>query len=213
MAQTVTPAFLLQTPPGWSVVGKKVVSQITPAILPAVQLDGFEWFDVSGLGVGGTQAAAARAATQLRQQAQLLGSDLYAYTLLRKTEVNINVLGVQLVKVDRYRLVVCHSWAFLGAAALIVAAAVVAFIVFEFRTTGQSPTLDALQKTWAGLTSGFASGVGSAAAVGILPVLLVVGGAGILLAAVSKKAGVEPSPPPKGHVEVNTGLVTAGVRS
>src|SRR5436305_128495 len=121
MAIAVLPGQLLQVPPGYSVQNSRVYHQLDPAVLSHVQIDAFEWFDVRGLGVGGTKQGVDSALARLQTQIQNMGSQLFAMKLLKKTEVNINVLGLELARVDRYRLVIAHSqWQLLGWAAVIL---------------------------------------------------------------------------------------------
>ena len=201
MAQTVTPDFLLQVPPGWSLVGKQTLRTIDPGAPPPVQLEGYEWFDVSGLGLGGTQASVAGAVQKFRQQVQALGSDLYAVAVIKKTEVNINVLGLQIANVDRYRLVLCHSQAqILGWMVVILGIAVAALILYQYVTTGQSPTLDALGRFWSDLVQKTGAGIGAGVNAALVPVFLVGGALLLVYAVAAKELGVGGAKPPHTRV-------------
>jgi hypothetical protein len=115
------------------------------------------------------------------------------------------------VSVTRYRLILCHSFAQI----LIVVAAILIFavIVYQYTTMGNSPVGDALNKAWSGLWQGAASGVGQGVGQGLAWIMIPIGGLFLLYAVAGKKLGVEPPPPPKTHVEVKGGPVTAGVRT
>jgi hypothetical protein len=207
MAQAVTPDFLLTIPPGWSTVNSTIVRQLPQAILPSVDLDGHEWLDANFLGIGATTANVQTAMQKFRPQIQMLGSDLYAYKLIMKTEVNF--LGL---RINRYRLILCHS----GVPALILVGAllvVFAFVVFQYTTMGNSPLMDGLNKAWAGLVQATVTPIGQGVGQGLAWVMLPIGGLFLLYAVAGKKLGVEPAPPPKAHVEVKSGPVAAGVRT
>lgn len=211
VAQAVAPSFLLQVPPGWSLVGKQVIRQIDPANPPTIQLEGYEWFDVSGLGLGGTQNGIAGAVQRFRTQVQSLGSDLYATAVIKKTEFNFNVLGVQLGRVDRYRLILCHSQAqVFGWFLVILGIALSTVILYQYLTTGQSPLLSQLASFWSTLVKSAVAPIGPAISGTLIPVFLIGGGLLLAYAVAAKELGVaaQPTRPPHARVGVKTGPLT-----
>lgn len=217
MAQAIrinaSPAFLLDQwqPDGWSVVRKSIVRQIpgdssgNPIV--HLQLDGFEWVDVTFMGIGNADDAIAK----LRNYIQAAGSDLYAYALF--THVDVNVLGVRVV---RYRLVLCHSQVQLvGAAVVIMAAAFAAIIFFQYITTGQAPALKDLQNLWGSAVTSVGQAVGTAGGAvtnAYWGWVVGLGAVAIAFSLVSKDLGVKSPPPPRmpsGSVGVKAGGLSA----
>jgi hypothetical protein len=203
MAQAIrissTPAFLLSQwkGDGWAVVRQSIVRQIPgdAAGVPVVhlQLDGFEWLDITFMGIGNVDDAIAK----LRGYIQAAGSDLYSYALFTRTDVN--VVGV---KVVRYRLVICHSQVQLvGAAVVIMAAAFAAIIFFQYITTGQAPALKDLEGLWGSAVTSVGSAVGTAGGAitnAYWGWVIGLGGAAIAFSLISKDLGVKSPPPPRG---------------
>lgn len=210
LRQTVSPDWLLNQwqGQGWQDLGGAVVRPVpyssSGAALVPLQLDAFEWIDVSAFGIGNTGNAVA----QLRAMIQARGSDLYAYKTFRR--VDVDVLGV---KITRYRLLILHSIVqLLEAAVVILAVAFAAVIFWQYMTTGQSPALRDLQNVWgsgvaavgdaAGKVVGQATNVAWGWVVGL-------GVAAVALASISKSAGVKAPRSPSGSFGVRAGPVTA----
>jgi hypothetical protein len=198
--QAVLPSYLLQPaqwqPQGWSVVRRAVIKPVPgddfgrPII--AIRVEAFEWTDVQGFGIGNTDNALA----QLQQQIQQRGSDLYAYTLLRRDVFNF--LGI---RAFAYRLVLLHSIVELVEfAVLILAIGFAAIIFLQYTTSGHSPLLQDLQSMWnTGVTSA-GNAVGQAVGGLASPFIwatLFAGTIAIAFAVAQKSAGVK-APIPKG---------------
>lgn len=214
---SATPDFLLTRwkADGWAVQRQAIVRQIpgdaqgNPIV--HLQLDGFEWLDVTFMGVGNVDDAIAK----LRDYIRAAGSDLYAYALFKRTDVD--VLGV---KVVRYRLVIAHSQVQLvGAAIVIMAAAFAAIIFFQYITTGQAPALKDLAALWgSGVTSvGQAVGqAGGAITNAYWGWVVGLGAVAIGFSVIAKDLGVKSPPPPRmpsGSVGVKGGGATARISS
>lgn len=215
--QTVTPAFLLTQwrGQGWSTVRSSIVRPVPgdAARQPTVhlQLDAFEWFDVTLFGVGNVDDGIARMRAAIQQR----GSDLYAYGLFTRTDVDL--LGF---KVIRYRLVLLHSQVQLVEFAVaILAITFAALVFFQYVTTGQSPLLKDLQNMWgSGVTSlGAAVGqVGAAISNTYITAALALGGIAVAFGVISKSVGVKaPRTPqaPSGSIGVRAGPVSARASS
>jgi hypothetical protein len=218
--QSVDPSYLLQArqwqPQGWSVARQAVLAQIP--VNPdgsygvSVQVDAFEWVDVQGLGLGGTDGGVA----QLRQQIQQRGSDLYAYVLLKRQVLNVNVFGVQVAQAWSYRLVLIHSAVeLLGWAVLVLAIAFAAVIFLQYVTSGRSPALQDLQGLFQNLFKSAGQAVGAAAGGAATPfvwLFLAAGAASIAFGLAGKQAGVK-ARPPAASVGVHAGPVSTRVSS
>lgn len=208
---TATPAFLLAQWPadGWHELRREIPRQIPgdAAGNPIVhlQVDAFEWVDVTFAGIGNVDDAVSR----MRAYIQGAGSDLYAWALMTRTDVNF--LGVRIV---RYRLVLVHSQVQLvGVAVVILAAAFAAIIFWQYVTTGQAPALHDLQTTFgAAVTSiGSAAGqVGGAVTNAYWGWVIGLGAAAIAFSVISKDLGVKSPPPPRGP-SVNVGAKAGGL--
>jgi hypothetical protein len=209
--QNATPEFLLTQwkADGWATVRKVIVRQIpgdaqgNPTV--HLQVDGFEWVDLTFLGVGNVDDAVSR----LRAYIQAAGSDLYAYHLLTRTD--INVLGVKLV---RYRLVLVHSQVQLvGAAIVILAAAFAAIIFWQYVTVGHSVALTDLQNTFGSAVTSVGAAVGTAGGAitnAYWGWVIGLGAAAIGFSLISKDLGVKAPPPPRGP-SVNVGAKAGGL--
>jgi hypothetical protein len=215
--QTIDPPSLLVgwRAQGWRTVRQGIITQVPgdAAGKPTVtlQLDAFEWIDVTFMGVGNTDDALQK----LREYIRSGGSDLYAYALFTRTE--IDDLGV---KVIRYRLVLLHSLVqLLGAAILIIAIAFAAVIFIQYITTGRAPALDDLKSLWgSAVTSvGTAAGqVGQAVVAPYVWAMIALGGIAIAFSSISKTVGVKAPPVtrmPSGSVGVRTGILNAKLSS
>jgi hypothetical protein len=219
MAQAIrvaaTPAFLLSQwkGDGWSVVHQAITRQIpgNAAGVPIVhlQIDAFEWVDVTFMGIGNADDAIAK----LRTYIQAGGSDLYAYSLMTRSDVNF--LGVKIIS---YRLVLCHSQVQLvGAAVVIMAAAFAAIIFWQYITTGQAPALHDLQNLWGSAVTSVGSAVGVAGGAitnAYWGWIVGLGGAAIAFSLISKDLGVKSPPPPRGpsgRLGVKTGGVSGSI--
>lgn len=210
---TTTPSFLLTgwRSQGWSVVRQGVLRPApfnangSPAI--PLQMDAFEWKDITLFGIGNADTAL----QQLRQYIQAGGSDLYAYALFTRTD--INVLGLKVVS---YRLVLLHSIVqLLEAAVVILAIAFAAIIFLQYITTGQAPALNDLKSLWGSAVASVGSAGGQitgAISQTYIVAALAVGGIAIALGVISKQAGTKTPPAPKvpgGSIGVRAGGVTA----
>jgi hypothetical protein len=223
IAQQVSPAYLLQSsqwrPQGWSVVkGPTTLRQISVyndgSLVPGqpdLIVEGFEWDDLQGWGIGGSDGGL----SQLRAAIQQRGSDLYAYALLRRDVANF--LGI---RITSYRLVLLHSAvALLGWALLILAATFAAVIFIQYLTTGRAPALDDLNRFFAGLfkSVGDAGGaIASGAAQPFVWLMLAGGVAAIAFALAERQVGVKTGYKPKlpsASVGVKTGAVSTRVGS
>src|SRR5260370_207080 len=154
LARQVDPAYLLQAsqwqPQGWRIVkGPTVLKQVpiyndgTIAGGLHLAVEGYEWDDLQGWGIGGSDGGGSR----LRQAIQQSGSGPYADALLRGDVVNF--LGI---RITSYRLVLLHSQVqLLGWALLILAATFAAIIFIQYLTTGKAAALDDLNRFFAGL--------------------------------------------------------------
>lgn len=219
MAQAIrvasTPAFLLAQwkADGWAIERQAITRQIpgdehgNPIV--HLQLDGFEWVDITFMGIGNVDDAIAK----LRGYIQAAGSDLYSYALFKRTDVN--VLGVKAVS---YRLVLCHSQVQLvGAAVVIMAAAFAAIIFWQYITTGQAPALKDLQGLWGSAVTSVGSAVGVAGGAvtnAYWGWIIGLGGAAIAFSLISKDLGVKSPPPPRGpsgRIGVRTGGVSGSI--
>lgn len=207
VGQQVDPSYLLQRsqwqPQGWAVVPGQlrvlrqlpVYSDGTPAV--HVQVDGFEWTDANGFGIGNADDGMAR----LRQAIQQRGSDLYAYALLRRQVLNIDPFGIPLGQVWSYRIVLVHSQVQLvGWAVIILAVAFAAIIFIQYLTTGHSPAVADLRGFFGGLITDAGTAAGQAGAAVVSPLIWATAAAGAIalaLAMAGKSAGVKtPAPRP-----------------
>lgn len=214
--QTVTPAFLLDQyqADGWSVIDQNVLTPIpvdsSGNYQVAIQLDAFEWLDASFVGIGATTDAVA----QLRQLIQAGGSDLYAYAMFYRKD--FDALGF---KVDRYRIVLCHSIVQLLEAALaILVVAFAAVIFYQYITTGQSPALQDLENLWGAGVQALGSAAGEVGAGVVSPYVwaaVAVGGIAVGWSIIAKQAGVKApdTSPPKASLGINTGVFNAKLNS
>jgi len=217
LARQVDPAYLLQAsqwqPQGWRIVkGPTVLKQVpiyndgTIAGGLHLAVEGYEWDDLQGWGIGGSDGGVSR----LRQAIQQRGSDLYAYALLRRDVVNF--LGI---RITSYRLVLLHSQVqLLGWALLILAATFAAIIFIQYLTTGKAAALDDLNRFFAGLFKSVGDAGGQITAGLSTPflVFMLAGGVGIILLAQTEKAtGVKGRGALKQpSVKVHTGPLTVG---
>lgn len=219
MAQAIrvaaTPPFLLTQwkADGWTVIRQAIVRQIPgdAAGVPRVhlQLDGFEWVDVAAFGIGNVDEAIAKE----RAYIQAAGSDLYAYAVMKR--VDVNLLGVEIVS---YRIVLAHSQVQLvGAAVVIMAAAFAAIIFWQYITTGQAPALHDLQNLWGSAVTSVAQGVGTAGGAitnAYWGWVVGLGAAAIAFSVISKDLGVKSPPPPRGpsgRIGVRTGGLSGSI--
>jgi hypothetical protein len=213
--QAVDPSYLLQrtqwAPQGWSPIRSAVLRQVPGNAMgvPLVQLqvDAYEWTDVNAFGIGNADDALAR----LRAYIQQGGSDLFAYTLFKRTAFNF--LGV---RVTSYRLVLLHSLVqLLEGAILIMAIAFAAVIFLQYVTTGHSPALTDLKNAWQGIIQSAGQAVGAAGAGVATPLiwLVIAGGVtAIAFASAQKSAGVKARTPNlSGSVGTRTGPVTTRI--
>jgi len=210
-----TPAFLLAQwqPDGWQLVRRQIVRQIpgdaqgNPIV--HLQIDGFEWVDVTAFGIGNVDEAVAKE----RDYIQAAGSDLYAYAVMKR--VDVNLLGVEIVS---YRLILCHSQVQLvGAAIVIMAAAFAAIIFWQYITTGQAPALHDLEGLWGSAVTSVGSAVGVAGGAitnAYWGWVIGLGAAAIAFSVISKDLGVKSPPPPRGpsgRIGVKTGLLSGSI--
>jgi hypothetical protein len=213
--QNATPEFLLSQwkGDGWRSVRTSITRQIpgdahgNPIV--HLQVDGFEWVDVTFMGVGNVDDAVAR----LRTYIQAAGSDLYAYALLTRTDVDL--LGVKLI---RYRLVLVHSQVQLvGAAIVILAAAFAAIIFWQYVTVGHSVALTDLQNTFGGAVTSVGAAVGQAGGAitnAYWGWVVGLGAVAIGFSLISKDLGVKSPPAPRGpsgRIGVRTGGVSGSI--
>jgi hypothetical protein len=200
---------------GWSTIRNQVIKPVPgdqngkPTI--SLQIDAFEWIDVSLFGIGQADDAISKLQGYIRAG----GSELYAYSLFRR--VDVDVLGFKIV---RYRLTLLHHQVqLLEGAVFILAAAFAAIIFWQYITTGQSPALKDLQNMWgSAVTSvGSAAGsVGSAISSTYITAALALGGIAIAFGVISKEAGVKtPRTPqaPSGSLGVRAGPFSARASS
>lgn len=205
-----TPAALLQSgSQGWSTMRQAVLRQVpgdqlgNPTI--PVRVDAFEWVDVTLFGWGNVD----NAAQQLRAAIQQRGSDLFAYALFRR--IDVDLFGV---KVVRYRMVLLHSFVELLEWAVAIMAIMFAAVIFiQYITTGQAPALNDLKALWGSAVTSVAQGAGSVA--GSITSTYVwwvaaLGGAAIAVSMISKSVGVR-APSTVGHssIGVRSGGITA----
>jgi hypothetical protein len=218
LKQAVDPSYLLQrsqwAPQGWGIVRQSVLRAVpgdqNGIPLVSLQVDAYEWDDVNAFGIGNTDDALTRLGNYIRAG----GSDLYAYTLFRRTAFNF--LGI---RVTSYRLVLLHSLVqLLEGAVLIMAIAFAAIIFLQYVTTGHSPALTDLKNAWQGIISSAGQAVGAAGGGLATPFIwatIFAGVAAIGFASAQKSAGVKARIPagPKGSVGLRTGPVTTRVGS
>lgn len=207
-----TPASLLASPAqGWSTVRQAVLRPVPgdatgqPTI--PIRVDAFEWVDVTLFGIGNTDNAVQQLQTAIRQR----GSDLYAYALFRRTDVD--ALGV---KVVRYRMLLLHSFVeLLEWAVAIMAIAFAAVIFIQYLTTGQAPALKDLQQLWgSAVTSVGTAGqtIVSGATNAYIGWVVGLGGVALAFGLLSKETGARPARlPGSGSFGVRSGGVTARV--
>jgi hypothetical protein len=214
--QQIDPSALLSgwKAEGWSVNRKGILRQIpgdaygNPTI--PLQIDAFEWLDVTLFGIGNVDDALSRLQGYIRAG----GSDLYGYALFQRTD--FDALGF---KVWRYRLVLVHSIVqLLEAAVAILAIAFAAVIFIQYLTTGRSPAVADLQGLWSGIISSTGQAVGQAGAGIVTPYVwatFAAGGMAALIAVASKASGTNIKTPsgPKGSVGVRGGGLSARVGS
>jgi hypothetical protein len=194
LQQQVDPSFLL-SPARWSVDGWNLLDHriLKPVLVdaqgnldPHVSIDGFEWEDVSLVGIGSLDNAMG----QLRAAIQQRGSDLYSYAIL--SQDRFNVLGIT---VTSYRLVIVHSQVQVGAwAVAILFAAFAAIIFIQYLTTGHVPSLRDLQDLFGGAVSSVAQGAGQVGQAIVTPYVVAALAAGVIALAFSytaKQAGVK----------------------
>jgi hypothetical protein len=157
---------------------------------PHVQLDAFQWIDVTVFGIGNVDNAIAN----LDREIAVRGSSLYAYALL--SQDNFNALGV---RVKSYRLMLAHSQVqLLFWAVAIIAAAFAAVIFIQYMTTGQSPAVNDLKSLWGdSITSlGSAAGaVGQGIATPYIWATLAAGAIAIAVAQIGKSGGFKARTP------------------
>jgi hypothetical protein len=204
---------------GWSQIRNGVLRQVPVSVstgkpLVQLQIDAIEWVDVTVFGIGNLDDALQR----LRNLIQQGGSDLYGYSLLRRTDVDF--LGI---KVVRYRLVLAHSLVQLLVAAIaILAIAFAAVIFYQYVTTGAFPTAKDLQGMWAGILKPVSDAVQApiqGATQGIANVYILgiglAGAVAIAFGMASKSTGVKIREPkaPGGSIGVRSGPVSARLSS
>ena len=219
LQQAATPNWLLTQwqGAGWSVVRSAVLTPVPvgsssgKVLTPhPLQLDAFQWTDVTLFGIGNADTAI----QQLQQQIKQRGSSLFAYALFKQT--NFDVLGVKVVS---YRLLLLHSQVqLLVWAVAIIAAAFAATIFIQYLTTGQSPAVKDLQGLWAGVVQPVSDGIQQTTQGIAVVYLLGIAAAGAIAIAVgssSKAAGVKaPSlKGPSGSIGVRGGGVSARIGS
>lgn len=209
--QNATPEFLLSQwkADGWSTVRKVIVKQIpgdangNPTV--HLQVDGFEWVDVTLFGIGNVDDAISR----LQGYIRAAGSELYCYHLMTRTDVNL--LGLKIV---RYRLVVVHSQVQLvGAAVVILAAAFAAIIFWQYVTVGHSVALADLQNTFGSAVTSVGAAVGQAGGAitnAYWGWVIGLGAVAVGFSLISKDLGVKAPPPPRGP-SVNVGAKAGGL--
>ena len=218
LRQAVDPSYLLQQaqwqPQGWSVVRRGVLRQVPgddfgqPII--QVTVEAIEWDDVQGFGIGNTDNALSQLAAEINRR----GSNLYAYTLLKR-EI-FNFLGV---RAWSYRLVLLHGFVELVEwAILIMAIAFAAIIFIQYVTTGHSAALADLQQMWGSGVTSLGNAVGSAAGGLAAPFIwatLFAGTIAIAFAVAQKSAGVKARTPaaPKASIGLKTGPVSSRIGS
>jgi hypothetical protein len=197
---------------GWRVVRQGVIKSVpgdqygNPAI--PIKPDAFEWLDVTLFGIGNTD----NALQQLQQQLQQRGSDLYAYALF--TRVDVDFLGVKAV---RYRLVLLHGFVeLLEWAVAIVAIAFAAVIFIQYVTTGSAPALKDLQALWGSAITSVGAAAGQVTGGITNTVLMWTAAAGLVtiaLGRIAKEAGTKAPPGPKlvGSIGVRAGGITGRV--
>jgi hypothetical protein len=199
---------------GWSVVRQSIITQVpgdaTGKPIVHLQLDAFEWVDITFVGIGNADDAIAK----LRSYIQAAGSDLYAYGLFHR--VDVDLLGL---KVQRYRLLLLHSQVQLvGLPLIILAAAFAALVFLQYITTGKTPVLQDLQNVWGSAVTSVGSAVGNVgSSIASTYIWATVAAAGLVIAlnSVAKSAGVKAPPKtgPSGSVGVKTGILNAKLSS
>lgn len=208
-----TPAALLASPAqGWHTVRSGIVRPVPgdehgiPTI--PIRVDAFEWVDVTLFGIGNADTALA----QLRAAIKQRGSDLYAYALFTRTDVDL--FGVKAV---RYRMLLLHSFVELAEwAVAIVAIAFAAVIFLQYVTTGQAPALKDLQNLWGSAVSSVGAAAGNVAGSVTNTYLGWVAAAGAVaigLGLVAKAAGTRAPSGPKlgGRLGINAGPVRGSI--
>jgi hypothetical protein len=211
--QTADVHWLLTSWRGNWNVERQAVLRAIPAFAdgtvdPHVQLDAFQWIDVSLFGIGNVDNAISTLDREIAQR----GSSLYAYTLFSQT--NLDLFGA---KIKSYRLVLAHSQVqLLFWAVVIIAAAFAAVIFLQYVTTGQSPAVKDLQSLWgSAVTSvGSAAGsVGQAIATPYIIATLAAGAIAIAVAQIGKSGGFKVREPrgPRASIGVRGGGVSARV--
>lgn len=214
--QTVDPSTLLSgwVADGWNLTSRKIITPIPgdssgrPTI--PLQIDAFEWLDVSFFGIGNADAAVG----QMRSLIQKGGSDLYAWAIFQRTD--LDAFGI---RIKRYRLVLCHSIVqLLEAAVAILAIAFAAVIFYQYVTTGKSPAVQDLQGLWSGVVTSTGQAIGQAGAGVVTPYVwatFAAGGMAALIAVASKASGTHIKTPsgPKGSIGVRGGGLSAKVGS
>jgi|SRR5579864_1477455 len=216
LKQQIDPSALLTgwKSQGWTVNRRAILRPIPgdssgrPTV--PLQVDAFEWLDVTLFGIGNTDDAISRLQGYIRAG----GSDLYAYALFARTD--FDALGF---KVWRYRLVLVHSIVqLLEAAVAILAIAFAAVIFIQYLTTGHAPAVDDLKNLWGSGVISVGQAVGQAGAGVITPYVwatFAAGGMAVLIAVASKASGTNIRTPsgPKGSLGVRGGGLSARVGS